>query len=238
MHSCTARAWFTVRAVKREIATNLRRIRTEQGLSVQALARQSGIARATLIALEAGTANPTLETLMSIGEALGIQASLLLANDSPATRLVRAKDDDESPLEEDFGVVRILDQMTAVATMGLMEGQLYEGEEFTRAARGDQPGSYAFLFVLDGRLLVGPASAPVEVSTGDYLRFQIDQPYVMRALGGTARFFSGVCSTRAGDLNAMLSRGRHDPTADRRIPPGRADERPATKRGARRKVRG
>jgi len=201
-------------AVKEAIAVNLRRIRTERGLSVQALARKSGIARATIIALEAATANPTLETLMTIAETLGVPSTVLLADDSPAQRLVRAGEDDE--LRENFGVVRSLDQIADVAVLGILEATLYEGAEFTRGARTDAPGTQAFLFVLSGRMQAGPAAAPVEVGPGDYLRFRLDQPYILRALDGNAQFFSGLCSRRTDDLMALLPRGRRTRRTGRR----------------------
>ena len=45
------------------VAANLRRLRGGQGRSLSELARASGIAKATLSALEAGRGNPTIETL-------------------------------------------------------------------------------------------------------------------------------------------------------------------------------
>lgn len=192
--------------MKEALAVNLRRVRTERGLSVQALARKAGITRATLIALEAGTANPTLETLMSIAEALGVQSAVLLTAGSPPQRLVRAHDD--GVLREDYGVVRVLDQISDIAVLGVLEGQIFAGREFPRAARGDQPGAFSFVYVLSGRLLIGPVAAPVELGPGDYFRLRLDEPYVLRALDGDVRFFSGLCSTRPDGLDAVLPRGR------------------------------
>ena len=192
--------------MKEALAINLRRIRTEQGLSVLELARKSGVTRPTLVALEAGTANPTLETLMSIAEALGVQSAVLLTTESPPSRLVRASED--GVLREDYGVVRVLDQMTDVAVLGVLEARLFEGREFPRAARGDQPGTFSFIYVLSGRIVIGPISAPVELGPGDYFRLRLDEPYVLRALDGEARFFSGLCSTRPDGLDTVLSRRR------------------------------
>ena len=192
--------------VKETLAVNLRRIRTERGLSVQTLARKAGVARATIIALEAGTANPTLETLMSIAESLGVQSTVLLANQSPQLHLVRAHEN--NTFSEDFGVVRILDQMTNIAGLGILDGRFFADKEFPRGPRGDQPDTYAFIFVVSGRLLAGPATAPVELATADYIRFRLDQPYVLRALDSEARILSGVCSTHPTGLEFMIPHKR------------------------------
>jgi transcriptional regulator with XRE-family HTH domain len=192
--------------MKETLAVNLRRVRKERGLSVQELARRSGVTRQTLIALEAGTANPTLETLMSIAEALGVQSAVLLTTGSPPSRLVRSFED--SVLREDYGVVRVLDQMSEIAVLGILEARIYAGREFPRAARGDQPGTFSFVYVLSGRIQVGPVAAPVELEAGDYFRLKLDEPYVLRALDGEARFFSGLCSTRPDGLSTVLRRRR------------------------------
>lgn len=192
--------------MKEDLATNLRRVRLERGLSVQGLARKAGITRATLIALESGTANPTLETVMSVAEALGVQSAVLLMSGSPPQRLVRARDD--GVMREDYGVVRILDQIRDIAVLGVLEAKLFAGRDFPRAARGDQPGAFTFIFVLSGRILIGPVAAPVELEPGDYFRLRLDQPYVLRAVDGEARFFSALCSTHPDGLEGVLPRRR------------------------------
>lgn len=192
--------------MKEALAVNLRRVRLERGLSVQALSRKAGITRATLMALEAGTANPTLETVMSVADALGVQSAVLLTSGSPPQRLVRAHDD--GVLREDYGVLRVLDQIRGVAVIGVLEAKLFAGREFPRAARGDQPGAFTFIYVLSGRILIGPVAAPVELGPGDYFRLRLDQPYVLRAVDGEARFFSALCSTHPDGLEGVMPRKR------------------------------
>ena len=77
------------------IAGNLRRLRTARGLSAAALARESGVARATLAELENGRGNPTVETLYGLARVLGVTfADLLVQADAPPVHVVRA---DEGP---------------------------------------------------------------------------------------------------------------------------------------------
>jgi len=65
------------------VAANIRRLRGEQGRTLSELARASGIAKATLSALEAGKGNPTIETLSSLATALGVPFGDLLAGGGP-----------------------------------------------------------------------------------------------------------------------------------------------------------
>src|SRR6476661_247151 len=77
------------------IAANVRRLRTARGLSAAGLAREAGVARATLAELEAGRGNPTIETLYGLARVLGITfADLLVTADARPVHVVRA---DEGP---------------------------------------------------------------------------------------------------------------------------------------------
>src|SRR6187549_652974 len=72
------------------IAAALRRERERVGISIAELARRAGVAKSTLSQLEAGTGNPSIETLWSLGVALGIPFSRLVEPPAPVIRLVRA----------------------------------------------------------------------------------------------------------------------------------------------------
>src|SRR5260370_34169694 len=60
------------------IAASLRRERARAGLSLTELARRAGIAKSTLSQLEAGTGNPSVETLWGLAVALGVPFSRLV----------------------------------------------------------------------------------------------------------------------------------------------------------------
>src|SRR5512146_3233901 len=72
------------------IAASLRRERRRTGLSLTEVARRAGLAKSTLSQLESGTGNPSVETLWSIGVALGVPFSQLVDPPVPQVRVVRA----------------------------------------------------------------------------------------------------------------------------------------------------
>jgi transcriptional regulator with XRE-family HTH domain len=72
------------------IAAALRRERERVGVSIAELARRAGVAKSTLSQLEAGTGNPSIETLWSLGVALGVPFSLLVEPPAPSVRVIRA----------------------------------------------------------------------------------------------------------------------------------------------------
>lgn len=57
-------------------AARLRQLRTEAGLSVEALAAKAGMNRTHLHKFEAGTKKPTLETAQRLAVALGVSLSV------------------------------------------------------------------------------------------------------------------------------------------------------------------
>lgn len=67
-------------------ARELRRLRRARGLSVDELARESGLPRMTLEAMEAGRRAPTLAQLVMLSEALGCTADVLVEATTAAWR--------------------------------------------------------------------------------------------------------------------------------------------------------
>ncbi|MFB1487752.1 MULTISPECIES: helix-turn-helix transcriptional regulator [unclassified Thiocapsa] len=64
------------------LARNLRKLRVSAGLSQDDLAERTGLSQTWISRLESGGANPTIETLSSIAEALEIRVHDLF-NDQP-----------------------------------------------------------------------------------------------------------------------------------------------------------
>ena len=64
--------------VQHRLATNLRRLRTEQSLSQEAFADQAGIHRTYVSDLERAARNPTIRVVETIATALDVTVSELL----------------------------------------------------------------------------------------------------------------------------------------------------------------
>jgi transcriptional regulator with XRE-family HTH domain len=164
------------------IAGNVRRLRTARGLSAAALARESGVARATLAELEAGRGNPTVETLYGLAKVLGVTfADLLVPADAPPVHVVRAGEGPAVP-----GAVvqaRLLRQAPAERVrVEMYDMRVLPGEP--RHADAHQPGVVEQLLVVAGRLRVGPETGPVELGPGDFAVFEASVPHVYEALDG------------------------------------------------------
>lgn len=163
------------------IAANVRRLRAARGLSAAALARASGVARATLAELEAGRGNPTVETLYGLASVLGVTlADLLVEAEAPAVHVVRAGEGPrvEGPVLE----ARLLRQAPVErARIEVYELRVHPGRP--RRADPHQPGVVEQLLVHAGRLRTGPEHEPVELGPGDFVAFDGSVAHVYEALG-------------------------------------------------------
>jgi transcriptional regulator with XRE-family HTH domain len=163
------------------IAANVRRLRTERGLSAAGLARASGVARATLAELEAGRGNPTVETLYGLASVLGVTlAELLVEAEAPAVLVVRAG---EGPHVSGPVVQARLLRQAAVERARIEVYELRVAPGRPRRADPHPAGVTEQLLVHVGRLRVGPEQEPVELGPGDFVAFDASVAHIYEALG-------------------------------------------------------
>ncbi len=165
-----------------QLARSLRGHREAARLSLAALAARSGVSKASLSTIEAGAANPSLETLWRLAGALGVSLGDLFGESEPQrTRLLRAGAG--LPLASDSGLRgRLL----------LTEGRPHRTEviEFNLPAGADyesnphQVGTEEFLFCIHGQIEVGPRGAEEALRAADALWFPGDLPHRYRSAKG------------------------------------------------------
>jgi transcriptional regulator with XRE-family HTH domain len=161
------------------VAANLRRLRAERGVSTVALARDSGVARATLAQLEAGRGNPTLETLYALANALGVALADVIA--PPSVEEVEVVRADEGARVAGAAVrARLVARVSGRGPFELYDMALRVGRR--QRSQPHPAGVVEHLLVHSGRARVGPADAPVELGAGDYARYPADVPHVYEAL--------------------------------------------------------
>ncbi|MEV4352355.1 XRE family transcriptional regulator [Actinoplanes sp. NPDC049596] len=162
------------------IAAALRRERERAGISLAELARRAGLAKSTLSQLEAGTGNPSIETLWSLGVALGVPFSRLVEPPPTRVRVIRAGEGPRVQSDQTDFVATLLAAGSAHTRRDLYVMELEPGEP--REAAAHIPGSVEHMVVAAGRILAGPAGEQVEVGPGDYVSFPGDVPHYYEAL--------------------------------------------------------
>ncbi len=64
--------------IRKRLGSNIRRLRTERGLSQEAFADLASIHRTYVSDIERGARNPTITIVQRLGDALGVEAADLL----------------------------------------------------------------------------------------------------------------------------------------------------------------
>jgi XRE family transcriptional regulator, regulator of sulfur utilization len=132
--------------------------------------------------IEAGTANPSLETLWRLAGTLGLSLGALLGeSEPPRTRLLRAGDG--VPLDSESGLTgRLLMTEGRPHRTEIICFELPAGADYRSSPH--QAGTEEFLYCLDGSLKVGPAAAEEDIAAGDALWFPADLPHRYASEGG------------------------------------------------------
>jgi transcriptional regulator with XRE-family HTH domain len=165
------------------VGRNLRRLRVRQGLSLERLAKQSGVSRAMLGQIETGKSVPTIGLLWKITIALGVPfASLIATDDARGTLVLRRTN--AKLLSSNQG------QFTSRALFpfdGERQVEFYElrlAPLHRENADAHAPGTRENLVVARGAVEITSGSGrPVTLSEGDAIVFEADVPHSYRNLG-------------------------------------------------------
>ena len=166
------------------IGARVTELRRERGLSLSELAARAGIGKATLSGVEAGTRNPTLETLYAITGQLGLPLAAVLAEppaDPPdPARPARDREPGFADVHGDAVTAHlhaVFEEPTAVFEFYRL--RIRPGRRQTSPAHS--PGTTEHLSVFAGRGLAGPADDPIPLAPGVYATWQADRPHVFEA---------------------------------------------------------
>lgn len=153
----------------RRLAEALAEHRRQHNQSLGDLSRATGLSKTSLLRLEAGDGNPSLETLWRLGRALGLSIGQLLEAPEPApTRLLRRGDG--PVVESSLGMRgRLLHSDTAqtrteVFELALPAAARFEGEPHPAGTR-------ELVHCVEGTVLCGPDDDLLTLGVGDTASF-------------------------------------------------------------------
>lgn len=179
----------------RRVAENLRQRRKARGMSLDDLARSSGVSRAALSQIETCKSNPTVGVLWKIAVGLGIPfAELIGAPRSGAVVLLRG---DSQVLRSSDGKFESR-PLTPAGASPLVE--LYELRLSARsmhASEAHAPGTHEVLVVLSGQLRMRVDDEMYELGAGDSIAFAADRPHSYEnPAGSEARYHNVIVYER------------------------------------------
>ena len=169
-------AFITAPGIDGRIAARLAALRAERGWSLEALARRSGVSRATLSRLENAEVSPTASVLQKLCAAYGITLSrlVMLAEDGFPARLGRK----DQPVWKDPSVGftrRSVSPPSRELAGEALDCEIEPGQVIAYEVP-PRPGLEHHLVMLAGRLTVTVAGEAHELMPGDCLRYRLFGP--------------------------------------------------------------
>jgi transcriptional regulator with XRE-family HTH domain len=166
------------------VGKNLKRLRTERGLSLERLAQSSGVSRAMLGQVELGQSAPTINVLWKMAKALDVPFSALIAsNTSGGAKVMRAE-----------AAKRLMSSDGSFQSRALFpydEPRRVEFYELKLSPKGVEkaephaPGTTENLVVAKGSVEILMGADIHKLDTGDAILFEADLPHVYRNVGAT-----------------------------------------------------
>ncbi|MBP6344628.1 helix-turn-helix domain-containing protein [Neisseriaceae bacterium CLB008] len=153
--------------------------RERQRLSMTELAKRAGIAKSSLSQLEAGSGNPSLETLWALALALNVPVSQLIAPPQPQVELIRADEGVSTASEQAIYRATLLSSGPSGGQRDVYRLNVQPGEP--RRSEPHWPGTVEHVFLCRGRALVGPSDQAEVLVAGDYIRYAADVAHVFEA---------------------------------------------------------
>jgi transcriptional regulator with XRE-family HTH domain len=165
------------------LARNLKRRRQERGYTLDALAARAGVSRGMLIQIEQGRTNPSVGTVVKVGDALGVSITTLLDFDQePQVRLVPAEQAVRLWSTEAGSHSTLLAGAEAPGPLELWSWRLMPGD----GSRSDPhpAGTTELVHVREGRLTLDVEGKDYEVPPGTSASFEANVPHGYRNDGG------------------------------------------------------
>lgn len=170
------------------VASNLKTLREERKLSLDAVSKLTGVSKSMIGQIERGEVNPTISVLWKIANGLKISFSALL--EKPAQQMHVIKGGTTRPLVECGGgfinhPLFPFDERTRFETyrVEIMPKVRFESETHLS-------GTEEYLTVFSGTLQLVVDGAPCALFAGDSVRFQADVPHSYENVGEEkAEFF-------------------------------------------------
>ncbi|MEE3362455.1 MAG: helix-turn-helix domain-containing protein [Anaerovoracaceae bacterium] len=163
------------------VGANIKSIREQRKLTLDAAAGLTGVSRSMLAQIEKGDVNPTVSVLWKIASGYKVSFTSLVERQDEEVSIIRAEDIE--PLQEDGGkylnypVFRFNDR-TLFETYRII---IEPGGELE--AQPHLAGSYEYFTVFAGEVELTAGENKVTLSEGDSIKFASDIPHTYRNSG-------------------------------------------------------
>lgn len=175
------------------VAVRLHELRNERQLTLDQLARASGVSRAMLWQVEQGRSAPTIKVLARVADALSVPIGAFLERSArPSVCLLRRDASKQLRSGDGRSASRALFPYSGVHDVEFYELSLEAGG--VESADPHPAGTHENLVVAQGRVEIEVGELRHELGHGDALYFAADVPHVYRNAGTTVALIYLVVS--------------------------------------------
>ena len=175
----------------RKVAENLRHRRKARGMSLDDLARASGVSRAALSQIETSKSNPTVGVLWKIAVGLGVPFAELIGAPRGGAMVLRRADSQVLRSADGRFESRPLAPAGASSVV-----ELYELRLSARSTHSSEPhaqGTHEIVVVLSGQLRLHVDGEVSDLGAGDSIAFSADRPHAYEnPAGSEARYYNVI----------------------------------------------
>ncbi len=171
------------------LPNRLKEARREKGLSLEAVAKLSGVSRSMVSQIERGESSPTIATLWNLTRALQVDFAGLLEEEQTAQKIIVTRSD-QVPTIDNRGEgcrIRILSPPEEAGRNELYELRLEEGGALE--SHSHKRGTVEHVSVISGTIDVISGESLAHLDHGDSARYAADVPHAIRAVNGVATVF-------------------------------------------------
>jgi transcriptional regulator with XRE-family HTH domain len=169
----------TASDTNQRIAERVRGLRAAQGLSLDALARKSGVSRSMISLIERGESSPTAVVLEKLAAGLGVTLAALFdapAAQGPGGPLARREDQPQWQDPASGYRRRNVSPPGVPQPMQIVEVHFPPGGRVAFENGGRDRRLYQQVWVLEGAIDVTLGAEPYRLREGDCLAMQLDRP--------------------------------------------------------------
>ena len=163
------------------IAENLKKLREERRLSLDSVAKLSGVSKSMLGQIERGEVNPTVSTVWKISNGLKISFTQLMSR--PETDIEIVDKSEIQPLVEDDGKFRNFPifPFDSIRRFEMYSLEL-DGGGYLEAEAHPQ-GTQEFITVFSGEVTIKVNGEGFVITKGNSMRFKADGPHAYKNTG-------------------------------------------------------
>jgi len=166
-----------------KLAKKLKAQRTAKRLSLEQLAKTSGVSKAMLSQIEQNKVNPTVAVMLKITDALQVNLSEIVENTkrSHILRVIPAEDQHYTYRADKFCTIRTTSPISLEKNIEIYRVTLEAQGELV--SEPHYPGTEEFLHLNQGKLSVISGDETINLAKGDSIHYRADVNHVLKNIG-------------------------------------------------------